>query len=54
MAINSNPESTRSQNGKEDTVTVAVQCEEKIAAPKSEEPWAGKVCGATISPAELE
>jgi len=30
MAINSNPESTRSQNGKEDTVTVAVQCEEKI------------------------
>lgn len=34
MAINSNPESTRSQNGKEDTVTVAVQCEEKIARPK--------------------
>jgi hypothetical protein len=34
MAINSNPESTRSQNDKEDTVIVAVWREEEICRPK--------------------
>jgi hypothetical protein len=34
MAIENNPVSLRSQSGKEDTVIVAVRCEEKIGRPR--------------------